>query len=206
MADELDSIELKDRLKLIESMLTAGRRKAESWGWTFLLWGVAYYVAIFWSTWGQRISLWGHRDLAWPVTMLSACLLTLVIGIRKGKGEPNTAIGRAIVSIWICVGVSMLLLFPALSIAAGRTDPHSFVAIVSGMLAVANGASGLILRWKMQFVCAIVWWATSVAACFGSDAQLAAVFLGAVFLCQIAFGLYAMTLDAQRRQRGAVHA
>jgi hypothetical protein len=207
MENETSTQNLKERLDLIESMIAAGRRKTESWGWTFVLWGVAYGIAIAWSTWGQSISLWGSRDFAWPVTMIAACLLTLAIGIRRGRGQPKTTIGRTVVSIWICVGVAMLLLFPALGV-SGRLDEHGFAAIIAAMLGIANGASGLILRWKMQFACAVIWWITSVTACFGSDAQLAVVFLSALFLCQIVFGIYAMTLEARRRrqQHEALHA
>jgi uncharacterized membrane protein len=197
--------DLTERLDLIENMLAEGRRKTESWGWTFVLWGIAYYVAIAWSTWGQTISLWGSRDLAWPVTMIAAFILTMVIGIRRGKGRPNTTIGRAIISIWKCVGISMLLIFPALSI-AGRLDVHAFGALVAAMLGIANGASGLILQWKAQFACAIVWWIAAVLSCFGSDTQLAIVFLSALFLCQIVFGIYAMTLEARRNRQVASHA
>jgi hypothetical protein len=199
MAEGVDGNDLKDRLRLIESMIYEGRRTTESWGWTFVLWGFAYYAAIAWST-------WGHSAVAWPVTMIGTAVVTMIVGTRKGKGHPDTTIGRAIASIWLCVGVSMLLLFPALGIAR-RLDEHAFVAIVAAMLGVANGASGTILRWKMQFACAIVWWLTSVSACFGSDAQLEAVFLSALFLCQIVFGIYAMILESRRnRMQGTVHA
>ena len=46
-------------------MIAEGRRTTESWGWTFVLWGVAYYVAIAWAA-------LGHSTLAWPVTMIAA--------------------------------------------------------------------------------------------------------------------------------------
>jgi hypothetical protein len=202
-----DEMDVREQLRLIKSMISAGRRKTESWGWTFVLWGVAYYVAIAWSVWGA----WG-RNLAWPVTMIGTAILTVIIGTKKGKGQPDTTIGRAVASIWLCVGGSMLLLFPALSY-AGRLDTHAFVAIIAAMLGVANGASGIILRWKMQFACAVVWWVTSVAACFGSETQLATVFFAALFLCQIVFGSYAMVMESRRsrldgadRTDGAVHA
>jgi hypothetical protein len=74
------------------------------------------------------------------------------------------------------------------------------------MLGVANGASGMILRWKAQIACAIVWWISSVAACFGSVAQLTTVFLVAIFVCQIVFGIYAMVLESRRHRREIVHA
>lgn len=203
MQGETSERDLKERLALIENMIAEGRRRTESWGWTFLLWGVAYYVAIAWAGWGQHFAVWGSSALAWPVTMISACVLTMAIGIRKGKGHPETTAGRAIFSIWTSVGVSMLVIFPALAI-SGRLDQHAFVALVAGMLGAANGASGILLRWRLQFGCGVVWWFTSAAACFGSDAQPVTVFLAAIFLCQIVFGIYAMILESRRRKPGRV--
>lgn len=206
MQDQSTEKDLRDRLDLIECMIIEGRRKTESWGWTFLLWGVAYFVAILWASIGGAFSIWGaHTGLAWPITMIAAVVLTIAFGVRKGKGKPETTMGRAIVSIWISLGISMLLIFPSLAM-TGRLDEHSFVAIVAAMLGVANGASGIFLRWKSQFACAVIWWITSVAACFGSDTQLTIIFLSALFLCQIVFGIYAMMMESRRRQREIAHA
>lgn len=205
MAQDIDNRELRERLELMESMIAEGRRRTESWGWTFLLWGVAYYTAIAWSTFGQRFAVWGSRNLAWPVTMFVAVGLTLAIAVGRGAKQPGTTISRAIGAVWTSVGISMLLLFPALA-AAQRLEQHGFVATIAAMLAVANGASGLLLKWKMQLACAVVWWITSVAACFGATEQVTAVFLVALFLCQIVFGIYAMVCDSRRRVQGAAHA
>ena len=49
MGGNISEQEVKDRLTLIESMIAEGRRDTESWGWTFVLWGVAFYVAMAWS-------------------------------------------------------------------------------------------------------------------------------------------------------------
>ena len=208
MSEDTSERDLKERLALIEGMIAEGRRRTESWGWVFLLWGAAYLIAIGWATWGQGLSVWGegHSILAWPVTMLAGFIATWVIGIRKGKGQPATTVGRAIVATWMSVGISMLVLFPALAV-SGRLDPHTFVAFIAAMLGAANGASGILLRWKAQMACAVLWWITSATACFGSVAQLAGVFLAAIFLCQVVFGIYAMILESRRRgQHGVVHA
>jgi hypothetical protein len=206
MQEETSTQDLKERLAVIETMIAEGRRSTESWGWVFLLWGAAYCVAIAWATRGRDLSVWGStHNGAWPITMLIASVLTLIIGIRKGKGQPATTMTRAIMAAWISAGASMLFLCPALA-TQGRLDQHAFVALVAAMLGTANGASGIILRWKAQFACAIIWWVTSVAACFGSIAQLTLTFLAAIFLCQIVFGVYAMLLEARRRrQHGVVH-
>jgi hypothetical protein len=90
---------------------------------------------------------------------------------------------------------------------SGRFNWHIFVAIVAAMLGFANGASGMLLRWKAQIATAFAWWAASVAACFGSDDQCMVVFVVVIFLCQIVFGGYGMLWEARlRKQQGANHA
>jgi hypothetical protein len=203
--------ELNERLELIESMIAEGRRRTRRWGWSFVLWGIAYFVAIFWAAWSIHpfswpTSLLGQSCWAWPVTMLGSCILTFLLGTRKGQSgqEPNTLAGSAIGAIWSMMGVSMILIFPALSM-AGKMDSHAFVALVASFLGMANGASSIILKWREQMACAGCWWLTSVAVCFVSEAQVVQVFLGAIFLCQIVFGLYAMSCEA-RANREVRHA
>jgi len=54
---------------LIETMVAEGRRTTESWGWTFVLWGVAYLGATAWASLGRS-------NLACPVTMIAAAIAT----------------------------------------------------------------------------------------------------------------------------------
>jgi len=202
MASSNEEQELKDRLSLIESMIAEGRRTTGTWAWSWVFWGLAYYVAIAWTA-------WTHWSWAWLVTMAAAWLLSWAIIARRQKNQPErkpwTTIGRAIFSIWITMGISLSLLLPALGF-TGRFNQHVFVAVVAAMMAVANGASGLIIRWKAQIATAVVWWVATVAACFGSDDQCTIVFLAAIFFCQIVFGVYAMTCEARMRRQGAAHA
>jgi fatty acid desaturase len=199
MQEQTNEMELKDRLSLIESMIAEGRRTTESWGWSFVLWGVAYYVAIAWAN-------WGHSGLAWPVTMIAASTLTGVMIGRKGRNRPATTMGRAIASIWIALGVSMFILFLSMSIGGKLESPQIFVAVAAAMLGMANAASGMILKWKPQLACAVVWWATAVFASFGSEEQSSIAFLVALFFCQIVFGLYGMVRDTRKRNPGVSHA
>jgi hypothetical protein len=199
MQDHTTEQELKDRLIHIESMIAEGRRHTESWGWTFVLWGVAYYLAIAWSAW--RPSAW-----VWPVTTSIAMIVTAVVASSKVGHHPETTLGRAIGSLWIACGISMFLLFLALGL-SGRLTDHLFIAVITAILGMANGASALILRWKVQLACAVVWWVAAVITCFGTDAQSMILFLVAIFLCQIAFGIYGMIAEAQEdKQRGQIHA
>ena len=86
MTGEMDEKNLAERLKLIESMIGEGRRSTTKWGWTFVLWGVAYLVATAWATWGKS---W----LAWPVTMMAAGVVTSVVASRMSRGQPETTLG-----------------------------------------------------------------------------------------------------------------
>lgn len=200
MQEHTTEKELKERLSLIESMIGEGRRSIESRGWVFVLWGVAYYLAIAWSA-------WGHSVWAWPVTALTAVIATVVFASLKAGNHPGTTLGRAIGSIWIALGISMFLLFIALGVSGRLTDQHLFVAVMSAILGLANGASALILRWKIQFACAVVWWVVAVATCFATNAQSTILFLVAIFFCQIVFGVYSHIAEAQqRKRRGPIHA
>jgi hypothetical protein len=200
MQDHITEQELKERLSLIESMIAEGRRNTESWGWTFVLWGAAYYLALAWSA-------WGHSVWAWPAIILIAVIVTVVVASLKTGHHPQTTLGRAIGAIWMALGISMFLLFLALGLSGRLTDQHLFVAVISAILGMANGASALILRWKVQLACAVVWWVAAVATCFGTDAQSMIVFLVAIFLCQIVFGIYGVIAEAQaRKRRGPIHA
>jgi fatty acid desaturase len=190
-----DNVELNDRLSLIESMISEGRRTTESWSWTFVLWGVAYFVAIGWSAFAAS-------QFVWPVTMIAAAIVTGIIAARKKRTQPNTTTGRAMSAIWIAMGISMFTLLLSLGM-TGRYNLNLFVAIIGAMLGTSNATSSIILKWKQQFACAIVWWLASVAACFGSEQQSLIAFLVAIFLCQIVFGIYAMMADVKRQKRFA---
>jgi hypothetical protein len=204
MQQQLDEQDLKDRLILIENMIAEGRRTTAHWSWIFVLWGVAYFVAMAWSAWGS------HTMLAWPVCVAAALVVMAVAGIWGGRSHekhPETTLGRAVGSIWMGLGISMVLVFLALGVSGRLGDVHIFIAVVTAFLGMANGACALMLRWKAQFLCAVVWWATTVFASFGSENLAVIAFLVAIFLCLIVFGIYGMVLEArERRSRGAVHA
>ena len=198
MTENFEQHDLAERLNLIETMIAEGRRTTESWGWTFVLWGLAYYVAIGWTA-------TGHPAFAWPVTMTAAGVITGMVAGRRRHNKPSTTLGRTMAAIWISLGVSISLLMMSLAW-SGRLESHSSVAIVCAMLGMANATSSIVLRWKVQFACALVWWGSSVAACFVSDNVCSAIFLVAIFLCQIVFGIYGMLAVSRQHKQGAAHA
>jgi Kef-type K+ transport system membrane component KefB len=142
MMANAEELELKDRLNLIENMIAEGRRTTESWGWTFVLWGLAYYVAIAWGT-------FGHSNLAWPVTMIATGVLTGILSSRSARHRPETTIGRAMLAIWLGMGISIFALMLSLG-ASGRLDVHVSAAIVGAMLGTA------VLFLAAIFFCQIV--------------------------------------------------
>jgi len=205
MTEETEELELNQRLSLIENMIAEGRRTTESRGWVFVLWGVAYYIAIAWSSLGVTGPPSPLRYMAWPVTMTAASALTMIILFRKHRNHPPTTIGRAIGALWISMGISMFVLCLSLGF-TGRAEQQVIIAVIAAMLGTTNAASSMILRWTEQFACAIVWWAATVASLFGTATQSAIAFLVAIFFCQIVFGIYGMIRESQARRRGDSHA
>jgi hypothetical protein len=206
--------ELAARLSLIETMIAEGRQRTESWGWTFVLWGAAYGAAIVFSNLSTPVAewtTWGHRTLAWPICMVSALVvmfLYIMLAGRKSARQPDTTMGRAIFSIWIAMGISMFCLLQGLG-SSGRLNQQIFVAVVAALLGMTNAASSLILKWRLQFGCAVIWWATAVSVCLVTVGQSTIIFLIAIFLCQIVFGIYGMISEGRQMRSsrsGEAHA
>jgi hypothetical protein len=205
MTENVEERELKERLSLIATMIAEGRRSTESWGWVFVLWGAAYYIAMAWSSGLFTGPIWAQHYLAWPITMIGACILTVVLAARNHGDRPPTTIGRAIGAIWMAMGISMFALLLPLGL-SGRGNQQVVVAAICAMLGSTNAASSIIVKFKAQFACAVVWWAAAAASCFGSESQSAIAFMVAIFFCQIVFGAYGMILESRVRKQEAAHA
>jgi hypothetical protein len=207
MREQTNEQDLNERLDLISTMIAEGRRTTESWGWTIVLWGVAFYAAIAWSSGVFTGPIWGGRYLAWPVTMIGTFVFVRVLASnrRKEARAPATTIGRAMISIWTAMGISIFALLLPMG-ASGRGDQQVYIAVISAMLGMANAASGILLKWKAQFACAVVWWLAGAVSCLGTITQSTLAFLIAIFLCQIVFGIYAMLMESRRNRRETAHA
>ena len=197
--------EIGERIALIESMMREGRRRTEYWGWNFLLWGVAYLIAIGWSSFFPA-----GRALAWPVTMTLAALLTIGIARRRMHNQPRTEKSRGIQAIWTAVGSGIFVFaFPVAF--SGHFQAQSFMAAIETLLGVAYVGSGLTLRWTTQIVVGALWWVAAIASCFvRTENGVGIIFLAATFVCMIGFGVYLMIREsrvkAQARAAGVQHA
>jgi hypothetical protein len=128
--------------------------------------------------------------------------------LARRDNKPNNTMSRALGGIWIALGVSMITAFPALGISGRLLDPHIFITMACAMLGMANGAAGIVLKWRLQIASACVWWVAAITACFGSEMQALVVFLVAIFFCQIVFGIACMVSEAReiRAMKDGAHA
>jgi hypothetical protein len=189
--------ELTERIALIESMMQAGRKSTEYWGWNFLLWGIAYLVAVAWSS---LLPNAGGRMLAWSITMIFAALLTTGIARRRTRNKPRSEKSRGIQAIWMAVGCGIFVFaFPVAY--SGHFQPQSFIAAIEVMLGIAHVGSGTFLRWPTQIVVGALWWVAAIASCFVSGNGIAYVFLAATFVCMIGFGIYLMIRESRDKAR-----
>jgi hypothetical protein len=189
--------DISERIALIESMMQAGRKSTEYWGWNFLLWGIAYFVAVAWSS---LLPGAGGPLLAWPITMIFAVLLTVGIARRRTRNKPRTEKSRALQAIWTAMGLGIFVFaFPVAW--SGHFQGQSFMAAIEVMLGIAHVASGSFLRWPLQIVVGALWWAAAIASCFVSGNGIAYVFLAATFVCNIVFGIYLMIRESRDKAR-----
>ncbi len=195
--------DVQERLALIESMMLEGRRKTEYWGWSFVLWGVAYLVAMGWS-YMAKSGAW-----AWPVTMVAAGLITAAVSAVRQRGKPETTVGRGIGGVWSAVGCAIFLFCFSAAI-SGHLEVHAFVGAVAAFLGVANFVSGTILRWRLQQVLACMWWTAGAAVFFMDPQNILITVIVCIFLGNICFGIYLMIREsrdkAKARPAQVIHA
>jgi hypothetical protein len=193
----LNEREIGERIALIESMMQAGRKSTEYWGWNFLLWGVAYLVAIAWASFLPHA---GGPLVAWLVTMALAAFLTAAIARKRKQNQPRSDRSRHIEALWTAVGLGIFVYaFPVAY--SGHGEAQSFMAGIEVLLGVAHIGSGRMLRWPTQVAVGGLWWATAIASCFVSSRTVAILFLAATFVCNIGFGIYLMIRESRDKAR-----
>lgn len=199
MTEQETQEELLSRFELVEMMVKEGRRSTEYWGWTFVLWGAAYLIAIAWSYW------WRQPNLAWPITMITAAVLTTVVAARKKRAKPQTPVSRAIGGIWTAVGVAIFIFCFAVGL-SGHAEMHSYIATVEILLGVANCAVSMILRWRGQFFIALLWWISAVATCYVGSQWIIPILVVDTLIGLLGFGLYLMYRESRDRRLRVQHA
>jgi hypothetical protein len=186
------------QLNLIESMILEGRKSTEYWGWNFVLWGVAYLVAMTWSNFFT-----GHSAAwAWPVTMTVTGAATALIARWRNRGNPVTTTSRAVTAIWMGCGLGIFAFAFPLILAGRFGDGHAFLGGIEVLLGVAHIASGVTLRWPLQISVGAMWWtAAIVTEVVPGSLPLLIAFLTATFLGNICFGGYLMYAEARDKAR-----
>lgn len=199
--NEINEINVRERLLLIESMIREGRRSTDYWGWIFLLWGVAYLAAIGWTYYLP------HPQYSWPVVMPLAAVASGVIARRKRRRRPKqeNAQSRALGGIWFSTGAAIFL-FAFIGGFSGHGEPHLYLFGIEILLGLANAASAFTLRWRPQFLIALIWWGCGIASCFVAVEHLIPLLVLGTLIGNIGFGLYLMRREAVDRTRQVSHA
>lgn len=191
--------ELLERIEVIESMIRDGQRTIEHWGWTQVLWGTAYLIAIAWTEMSSR------PGLAWPVCMIAATILTIAIAGRRGPAVPGNTLKRALQGIWMALGISLFLFCFSLG-ASSHFQLNTMIAAVEVFLGAANFASALTLRWNLQAAVGVLWWAAGIATLFVAQSLVLPILAGITLVGMIGFGLYLMVRQSRDRRARASHA
>jgi hypothetical protein len=199
MTEQETQDELLTRFELVEMMVKEGRRSTEYWGWTFVLWGTAYLIAIAWTHLSHR------PDIAWPVSMIAATLLTIIVATRKKRAKPQTPVSRAVTGIWTAVGTAIFI-FSFAAAFSQNAETHSYIAAIEIMIGVANCASSMTLQWRGQFMIALLWWISAVVTFFINTRWITPILVIDTLVGFLGFGLYLMYRESRDRRLRVQHA
>jgi len=199
MTEQETQQELLSRFELVEMMVKEGRRSIAYWGWTFVQWGTTYLIAIGWSYWFHQ------PNVAWPVTMIAAMVVTIVVSSRKKRAKPQTPISRAISGIWIAVGTAIFIFCFAVAI-SGHAEVHAYIATVEIPLGVANCAISVVVRWRGQLMMAVLWCVSAVATLFVHSRWVIPILVVDTVVGFLGFVLYLMYRERRDRRLRVQHA
>ena len=191
--------DLVARIDLMEAMIAEGRQATCHFGWIFVLWGL---VDIF-----GMVLEWEHPDHAWnwPLAIGLGIVLQF-IGFtlrRRSRGvcRPNTQ-SRAISAIWGMMGAT-LILFCFTAIFTHQAGGSGYLAAIFMTIGLAHTASGIVLRWPVQFFVGVLFWAGGLACFFVDGIWFLYIFGVEMLFGMIFFGFYAMWLERREGMKGA---
>jgi hypothetical protein len=184
--------ELLQRLELMESMISEGRRSTTRCGWIFVLWGVVDIAGMAWEWY--RSSYW-----IWPTVLATGfAVMFLIQTLQKRKPSRMRCAGmerRTVNSIWSMMGLAVTL-YVAGGMVRHLTWQYSYIAAIFMLVGMAHAISAMVLRWRIQGLVAALWWAGGIAMFFAhSGNEIFVIFPLEMFFGMILFGLYAMWLD-----------
>ncbi len=186
--------DLIQRLALMETMIAEGRRSTTRCGWIFVLWGLVDIAGIGWE-W-VRPSYW-----IWPTVLATGFAAMFLIRALQ-KPDPfrcSSMEGRTVSAIWGMMGLATTL-YVAAGIYRHLSWQYSYIAAIFMFVGLAHAISAMVLRWRVQGVVAMFWWAGGIAMFFAHrDNEIFIIFPLEMFFGMVLFGLYAMMLDRRDR-------
>jgi hypothetical protein len=182
--------DLVQRVALMETMISEGRRSTARYGWVFVMWGAIYFVATGWAVFLP------HGNFAWPVCVVIGIGAGIIVNVRRKRmGEIESPKSRALGAVWKMMGAGVTL-FAFSAVAAHRADSAVYISAILFFVGLAHATSAVILRWGVQGAVAAIWWGSGIATLFVQSPWVTlAIFLTASFFGMILFGLYAMMLE-----------
>jgi hypothetical protein len=192
--------DLVKRLELMEAMIAEGRGFTTHNAWIFVLWGLVDLAG--WS-WENFVHTRFAGQWAWPICLIAGVVLTFAgKALQKAPpGVPNSIACGRVLTVWAMMGLAMAI-YVASAMINHFTWQYSYVAALLMMIGMAHAISAVILRWRVQGVVAAIWWAGG-AAIFFLNSHRATSFIMLIEMClgMIAFGVYAMMIEARKGGR-----
>jgi hypothetical protein len=187
--------DLLQRIELMECMIAEGRRSTMRCGWIFVLWGLVDLTAWSWQHFLPNSDFAG--PWAWPVCLVVGAVLTVAgAALQKRRVRAYGSMQcRNIEVVWSMMGVA-LAIYVAGAMVRHLTWQYSYIAALLIIVGLTHAISAMLLRWHVQGVVAVIWWAGAVAAfCARSQRDVQVIMLLEMCLGMVLFGLYVMVLE-----------
>ena len=170
----------KESLHIIHDMIQQARANLRDDGFFYLLWGWAVLIGAVVHYLLLALTTFMHPYLVWPVLILGAMIITLVVfRKRHGQATNKTHLERLIGQVWLGMGAAIFFVI-ALGILGKMTFTQVYPILIM-LYGLATFAAGAVLKYRPLMIGgAICWPLALVASFFAFDLQLLVLALSIV--------------------------
>lgn len=172
-------------MDLINDMISKAKNSFQKMSFYFLLWGVLLIVAGLIEYYLDRVLLWDHSYIGWPVIGTLGGIIAGVHGAREGKKQGVTTFtDRVTMFLWSGFVISLVLII--IGAVASNMNPGPFIIVITGLPTFVSGG---IMRFKPLMIGGIIFWIIGLASFFVLEEYRSLVFSFAILCGYVIPGL-----------------
>lgn len=145
----------KKQIEIIEEMISAAKGNLSDGSIFYLIWGWLVFIAALSNYYLLNVASFANHWIVWPVLMGLGGIITMLVGIKKGRKEKNVSyIDKFLRSLWLGFIITMLVVLSGI----GVDGPAAIYPCLMALYGLGTFVSGMLLKFKALQIGAVSSW------------------------------------------------